>query len=290
MKNMNTEIISKQKITSVIEARIFELSNLLALKEKALKNAPSGNLRISRSNGSVQYYLRDNQESSRGKYIISANKSLAKQIAQKDYDKKIINAAREEIKILNHSLGKYVNLQKKNHLAESIFSKLNILRQGLINPVLLSDEDYAKQWQEISYEKKLFSEDTLTYTTARGDLVRSKSENIIADTLSRMHVPYRYEYPLELTAERGQKITIHPDFMCLNLKTREEFFWEHFGMMDNPEYSERTVQKLSLYAKNGFFPGKNLIITTETVACPINTKLIEKIVELYFERDIDLKK
>lgn len=287
MKNMKTEIISKQKITSVIKARIFELSNLLALKEKALKNAPSGNLRISRSNGSVQYYLRDNQESSRGKYIISANKSLAKQIAQKDYDKKIINAAREEIKILNHLLGKYVKLQKKNHLAESIFSKLNILRQGLINPVLLSDEDYAKQWQEISYEKKSFSEDTLTYTTARGDLVRSKSENIIADTLSRMHVPYRYEYPLELTAERGQKITIHPDFMCLNLKTREEFFWEHFGMMDNPEYSEQTVQKLSLYAKNGIFPGKNLIITTETVAYPINTKLIEKIVELYLEHDIE---
>ena len=118
-------------------------------------------------------------------------------------------------------------------------------------------------------------------------LQKAKSENIIADTLARMHVPYRYEYPLEMTAERGQKITINPDFMCLNLKTREEFFWEHFGMMDNPECSERTVQKLSLYAKNGFFPGKNLIITTETVACPINTKLIEKIVELYLKRDID---
>ncbi len=84
---------------------------------------------------------------------------------------------------------------------------------------------------------------------------------------------------MQLTSEAGRLITIHPDFMCLKLKNRKEFFWEHFGMMDNPEYAEQAVQKLNLYALNGFFPGKNLIITSETGHQPISTKVVEKTIK-----------
>ena len=27
------------------------------------------------------------------------------------------------------------------------------------------------------------------------------------------------------------------DFICLNLRTRQEFIWEHFGMMNDAEYA-----------------------------------------------------
>ena len=41
---------------------------------------------------------------------------------------------------------------------------------------------------------------------------------------------------------------LHPDFYCLNLRTRQEFAWEHFGMMDDPDYASTTAEKLRLYA------------------------------------------
>ena len=279
MQNIEKELISEQKIIPVLKMRIFELSNLLAIKQKALKAAPEGNLRISKSNGAVQYYHKSTSEKSGGHYILAKNKKLAQQLAQKEYDKKVLEAANRELKLLNHTLRQYEQLQIRSKIAEKIFSRFTKMRQKLIKPVRLADETFAAHWLGFSYEKKSFAEDSTKYTTARGDLVRSKSENIIADTLYRMSIPYRYEFPLELKTEDGRRIKLHPDFCCLNLRARKEFYWEHFGMMDNTDYVEQTVGKLSLYAHNGFYIGKNLIITTETSKQPLSTKLVEKIIK-----------
>ena len=279
MQNIEKELISEQRIIPVLKTRIFELSNLLAIKQKALKAAPEGNLRISKSNGSVQYYQKSTAEKTGGHYILSKNKKLAQQLAQKEYDKKVLEAATRELKLLNHTLHQYEQLQIRSKIAEKIFSRFTKMRQKLIKPVRLADETFSAQWLGLSYEKKPFAEDSTKYTTARGDFVRSKSENIIADTLYRMSIPYRYEFPLELKTEDGRRIKLHPDFCCLNLRARQEFYWEHFGMMDNSDYAEQAVGKLSLYAYNGIFPGRNLIITTETSKQPLSTKLVEKIIK-----------
>ena len=279
MQNIEKELISEQRIIPVLKTRIFELSNLLAIKQKALKAAPEGNLRISKSNGAVQYYHKSNSEKSGGHYILAKNKKLAQQLAQKEYDKKVLAAANQELKLLNRTLHQYEQLQVRSKLVEKIFPKLTKMRQKLIKPVHLPDETFAAQWFNLSYEKKPFAEDSIKYATARGDFVRSKSENIIADTLYRMSIPYRYEFPLELKTEDGRRIKLHPDFCCLNLRARQEFYWEHFGMMDNSDYAEQAVGKLTLYAHNGIFPGRNLIITTETSKQPLSTKLVEKIIK-----------
>ena len=279
MQNIEKELISEQRIIPVLKTRIFELSNLIAIKQKALKAAPEGNLRISKSNGVVQYYHKSTSEKTGGHYIFAKNKKLAQQLAQKEYDKKVLAAAKQELKLLNHTLHQYEQLQLRSKIVEKIFSKHTKLRQKLIKPVHLPDETFAAQWLTLSYEKKSFAEDATKYATARGDFVRSKSENIIADTLYRLSIPYRYEFPLELKTEDGRHIKLHPDFCCLNLRARQEFYWEHFGMMDNSDYAEQTVGKLSLYAQNGFYIGKNLIITTETSKQPLSTKLVEKIIK-----------
>ena len=277
MQNIEKELISEQRIIPVLKTRIFELSNLLAIKQKALKAAPQGKLRISKSNGVLQYYHKSTSEKTGGRYIHAKNKKLAQQLAQKEYDRKVFEAANLELKLLNRTLHQYEELQGQSKLVEMIFSRLTKMRQKLIKPVRQTDETFAAQWVNLSYEKKSFAEDAPKYATARGDFVRSKSENIIADTLYRLSIPYRYEFPVELKSEDGRRIKLHPDFCCLNLRTRQEFYWEHFGMMDNPDYAEQAVGKLNLYAHNGFYLGKNFIITTETSKQPISTKLIEKI-------------
>ena len=139
----------------------------------------------------------------------------------------------------------------------------------------LPDSLYIKEWKNVTWQGASYNTQTEDLTTANEEQVRSKSEVIIADTLKRMNIPYRYEYPLELKDGR----TIYPDFLCLNVRTRQEFYWEHFGMMDDPEYLERTIQKLKLYSENKILPGKNLIITMESQSSPINVRQIETLIK-----------
>ena len=89
-------------------------------------------------------------------------------------------------------------------------------RRQLVKPVTLTDSLYTKEWLNTSWQKLSYQEEHQVYTTANKEQVRSKSEVIIADTLNRMKVPYRYEYPLEL--KDGHKA--YPDFMCLNVRTK----------------------------------------------------------------------
>lgn len=66
----------------------------------------------------------------------------------------------------------------------------------------------------------------------------------------------------------------YPDFTLLNIRTRKEILWEHFGMMDDPEYVEKAVQKIMTYEQNEIFQGENLILTYETRKIPLNQKTI----------------
>ena len=284
MNAIGKEYLSENTLRENLAKRIGELEFILTDKSKSLKTAPEGTLRIAKSNGTVQYYHRRNSKDKTGKYILAKNKELTKSLAQKEYDKNIVASVQLELALLKHTLKSYEKMYSKKHLAESIFEKLNPFRRALIKPVRLPDDIYAQKWQAVPYKLKQLAPGTLEYLTAREDRVRSKSENIIADTLFRLKVPYRYEYPLSLRNISGEKITLHPDFTCLDIHTRREFYWEHFGMMDKPDYAERAVQRLRLYERNNIFPGKNLIITTETAAQPINTRQIERLVKAVFNR------
>ena len=117
------------------------------------------------------------------------------------------------------------------------------------------------------------------YYTDKGERVRSKSEILIANALNRNHIPYRYECPLYL-AGYG---TIHPDFTVLNVRLRKEMYWEHLGMMDEPEYIEDALNRISLYEKNHYFPGDRLILTHETLRHPLNSKNIENMIFQYLQ-------
>jgi len=168
------------------------------------------------------------------------------------------------------------------HSVTALYDRLCPARRTLITPVTLTEKQYAEKWQSVIWQGKSFAEDAPQYFTAKQERVRSKSEVIIADTLARYGVPYRYEFPVSLKKD-GNLITVYPDFMCLNLRTRDEFFWEHFGMMDDPDYVQKTVSKVSLYAQNGIFPGRGLIISMESSSETLNTKDIEKIIQSFLK-------
>lgn len=87
-----------------------------------------------------------------------------------------------------------------------------------------------------------------------GDMLRSKSEVIIANLLHERSMPFRYEQPL--FAKDG---TLRlPDFTVT--WAGKTFFWEHLGLLDQTRYAEDWEKKRAWYER--WFPGQ-LLITKE---------------------------
>lgn len=100
-----------------------------------------------------------------------------------------------------------------------------------------------------------------------------------ADILNQEKIPYKYERPILLKGW-GK---VYSDFTVLNVSERREIYWEHLGIMDEPNYVEKALQKIALYQQNGIFPGKSLILTYETKKNPINQKSIRFMIKEYIK-------
>ena len=95
-----------------------------------------------------------------------------------------------------------------------------------------------------------FLEEGLIHRTERGDLVRSKSELVIADKLHARGIDYAYEQPLVLRNGR----TRYPDFTIADHARGVTFIWEHLGMLDDQGYRARWEGKRAEYLACGIGP------------------------------------
>lgn len=249
-----------------------QLKYVLMLKKRHLEKKVPGNIRINRKKNGSQFYLVTDKNNTNGKYLSVKQKSLVKEIFQWDYDKKVVR----KLEKLVFGIEKFLKCWEQNDLPD-VFEKLLPPRKLLVVPDTLPDEQYAAQWLKKKYCGKDFYATQAEYFTTEGLRVRSKSEIIIAETLAKQGVPFRYEYPVEINGR-----TFHPDFYCLDLSTRREIIWEHFGMMGDPDYAENAAGKLEAYIKNGWLPGKNLIVTMETAGVPLNQNTVRKLTAAYF--------
>ena len=271
------------QILSLVEERITYLEQALKLNQASVKRAPEGQIRIAVRKGQFQFYKRETPSDKEGKYLPRSQDALAHALIQKDYDQKTIPALEEELKYLK-------NLRKtyKNKCSDKVYTSLSEPRRQLVKPLTLTDDQYAAAWLKQEYRKKKIPPEVPPLFTEKGEQVRSKSEVIIANSLKAAGVPYRYEFPLLMDKNANDPdfpdydfCKLHPDFYCLNLRTRREFAWEHFGMMDDPEYAARAAEKIQLYQENGFFPGKNLIITMKTSKKPLSSKVLKHLIKEY---------
>lgn len=274
---MDVDLLKPTEIGRDLEERVLELKDALLKVRKRLENAPPGHLKISRKKTHTEFYHITLRGATRGTYISKKNRPLAAQLAQKEYDNQLLKEISKEIRNLELFLKQTENFSHLNKLYESFCLE----RRLLIMPITLTSTQFATQWKKVTWKGRDFSDEASKLLTSNGEAVRSKSEVLIADTLHRLGIPYRYEYPLKIKTSSSETRTFYPDFFCLNLRTRKEFFWEHFGIMDDSEYSNNAIGKLKLYAENGIFPGQELIITMETKNHTLDTKQIEKIIQKF---------
>ena len=279
---MKYELLKPNLIIPQLEERLEELKETL----KELTNSYSKSslkdysLRIAQKHGHPDYYYVNKDTPQGGIYIPKNKKAFIQQLAQKDYDADIITLLQKEIKATERFIKQIAEKKTKTGLlskTQALYGKMCLVRQNLVAPITLTDKQFKAKWLDVKWEGLPFNPGTPVYTTINGVRVRSKSEVLIADALVRLGVPFRYEYPLKLSKQQTHEtIKLYPDFLCLNLRTRQEFVWEHFGLMDSQDYAQNATSKLHLYAENKIHLGKNLIITMETQIEPLTPDIIEQ--------------
>jgi hypothetical protein len=94
-----------------------------------------------------------------------------------------------------------------------------------------------------------FYAEHLIHRTATGVMVRSKSEVIVADTLTRLGISYEYEK--KLSAPDNPSDFRLPDFTVSY--EGDTCYWEHLGMLTVPSYREQWDRKREWYEANGFW-------------------------------------
>ena len=76
--------------------------------------------------------------------------------------------------------------------------------------------------------------------------------------------------------------TVYPDFTIRHPQTGRTYYWEHFGLMDNPEYARKAFQKVQIYNANGILPSDQLIMTFENQKKPLSYEEVEAVITHYF--------
>tara|TARA_R110002020_G_scaffold133556_3_gene297995 strand:- start:124 stop:3681 length:3558 start_codon:yes stop_codon:yes gene_type:complete len=126
-----------------------------------------------------------------------------------------------------------------------------------------------------------FLDQHLLHRTSRGEFVRSKSELAIAEKLHGMGVAYVYEQPVQL----GGK-TRWPDFTIVDEDSGVTYYWEHLGMLSDPQYAARWETKRAAYLAAGIRPigehagGDVLVETRELVGQGLDMGEVERLVKM----------
>ena len=248
-----------------------ELLSLRKRLSQILDELPKETLIVSKSNGYTQYYSYSRAHRGRKRYISSAHIGYAEQLATRDYYELLIceidrQLASDDIPSISGTMKLF-----------NVYGCIQEEKQRLIQPLFLRDCDFLDKWYEKHPGCMNKYEMTTGYDTERGEIVRSKSEKIIADKLYDMKMAYVYESRLAL----GQGIHCYPDFTVLNMKTRRTWYWEHFGLADNAEYRDSMATKLNLYESSGLLIGDGLIITIEGEHSAFDTKLMTAKIKKY---------
>lgn len=234
--------------------------------EKQIQSAPIGTLILSKSKTGIQYYMSIPGE--KRKYLSKKDYKLISELAQKYYN---IKAS----EFLDKQISCMMEFDKTfdPKALQEIFLELPEELQKMVVPCEMTDEQYIQWWKNIPYMRNPY-EFKFVFTTMNGEKVRSKSEALIADRLKAYGIPYKYECPLCI----GGK-TIYPDFTILNINTRQEVYFEHFGMMDKPLYVEKFLNRMDLYHENEIIDGINLFYTFETEEIPFDLNALNSLIK-----------
>ena len=259
-----------------ISQRAQYLDEMIIRVRRKVDAAPENRLRIDAS-GTKPRYCEVDKEDTIVRYLSEKDMAQVEALAQKSYDKKVLSAACRERDVLEKMMQIYPKLP-----AEGIIDLLSQERQKLVIPVVPTKEEMIREFRAQTFEPHPIPVGDTGLETDRGEIVRTRAEYIIANDINRTEAQYHYEKPLFLEGWG----TVYPDFTILNVRTGKIYYWEHLGMTNDPGYIQKSIRKIEAYAKNGYYPGEKLILSSETVdhetgEIRIDVQLIKQLVRKY---------
>lgn len=262
-------------IKNMIQLDLTMEAALLKACKSLVAKFPLGRLKCAKVDGKIYYYLKRPSD----KKYISVKKS----------DRKLVALAwalckrkwlETMIRVLESNIRSEMRLQKKYRAYD--FSAI----RGMVSDAykfmdekqwykMLGSEDFSDK--VLQSENPAYRED-LIHCTTFGLLVRSKSEQFIAEMLHAAGIPFRYEPEIKLTAPDGMIRSYYPDFLLIH-PLGGNLYWEHIGKLGDEEYRKRNEPKYLAYFHNHITPGINLIITCDDVGGAPSVPMFSEIIK-----------
>ncbi|MBQ0028560.1 MAG: hypothetical protein KBS96_08150 [Lachnospiraceae bacterium] len=254
-----------------VNRQISQLQSTLNEVNKELQSMPPGKLISTKNNKKTKWYIHTDAGTS---YLPKSNINLAKALAKKRYLSTKKEVLTNEIKALTY----YSKHHKDNYQLiydgiltdtryASLFSSENT---NIIGNNYFPDNPHINAWLNEPYIHNPNHPENLAHKTLSGNIVRSKSEVLIANLLTQRNIPFKYECPLYLNGQ-----CFYPDFTIMNPIDCKIWYLEHLGMMDNPQYVSGFTKKLQTYCSNDIIPDHNLILTYETSHMPLDINALD---------------
>ena len=238
------------------------LSAEIAKCRKVIDAAPLGKLEVYQNRGNLKWYVKP--DDGEAKYLPKSEQVLAEKLAVKRIESERLKLLLKE----KHAIDLFLNYAPtqdqmlKSAKIQNKFSKI------------FTTLEPSGAWEQEEFETNPTFLENLKHPSPSGHLLRSKSECLIDMQLFYRKIPFRYESKLVINGQ-----TIFPDFTFYKESTGEYKYWEHFGMMDDPKYRRKALEKEETYFLNGFIPHENLYLTYETSNSPITVTVIDKIID-----------
>ena len=261
---MKEVIIIYEKMLAKFNRLDLQISRL----QKELQKFPPGKLICTRNKTRYKWYQSDGHNIS---YLSKKNWSLAQTLALKKY----LSCSLHDLTVQKRAIQFYLDHYPKTSKTEQLLIHPEF--QNLLSSHFTPLTEELDHWMHEPYLQNQKYPEQLIHKSSSGNIVRSKSETIIDMLLYTNKIPFRYEALLQL----GES-SIFPDFTIRHPKTGDYYYWEHFGMMDNPAYFRKVTPKLDLYISHGIIPSIQLITTYETKEHPLSVDTLSHLIEHYF--------
>lgn len=243
--------------------------------DKVIKESPPGRLKITLSHNTYQFRQITSTNNKHSQRYLSKihDESIIKSLAYKKYCLTLREELLSELNII--SQGKIINNPEVKY---QIYDIIHPAIKSYIEPLYPSPEYIINKWNSEQWIPNTYKEDLKELDTNRGEVVRSKSEKMIADLLV-LYSDIEYVY------EKGFKLLfngriVFPDFIILNKKTGRIYIWEHAGMIGDDCYDSDFIRKHNDYIMSGLKLGDMLMYTFEGKNQNFNTKVAKKNIEL----------
>ena len=262
-----------------------ELNNLYTVKriqKKRIKELTScaGTRLIPCKKGSLTYYYGKDAGNENRVYLGNDSNKTVQNIKEQRYLSKSLAYIENNIRLLESAM---VGFTEYDY--DSVNVNLSPVYRNAKTEAAASYKRDVQSWKtqqnRVKEEYLLLNPErhpeSLRIQRANGELMRSRAEVMIADTLDSYGIPYVYEVP-----HLCNGIWMKTDFTILSVRDyKTELLLEHVGLMSDSDYRTTFTNKLHNYMMEGYIPNINLFFSFDNIDGSLSLVPIQNIINTW---------